>query len=187
MTGHQSIRPQHGVHHNHKSSRRQPASCIQSEFVRILSVWSLTKQQSLIAMSIFWWAESGKIIDAESVIGIAVWYVLMSVGVCMGVCVCINWWLKGLQCHLGPEDISSSTSEMGEEMINKPRFIGYAWAAAAPGPHRLSVFVPHSHLWSKCSHKMQLESFLKLLKSPKIWKRNGWWILPVTRIWLQHS
>ena len=77
---------------------------------------------------------SGTIIDAESVIG---WDALLCdvsanacVCVCVCVCVCISRRLKGSQCHLDPEDISSSTSEMRGEMINKLEFIVYAWVGA---------------------------------------------------------
>lgn len=41
-------------------------------------------------------------------------------------CVCISQRLKGSQCHLDPEDISSNTSEMRGEVINKLEFIVYA-------------------------------------------------------------
>lgn len=73
---------------------------------------------------------SGTIIDAESVIG---WDALLCdvcANACVCACVCISQRLKGLQCHLDPEDISSNTSEMRGEVINKLEFIVYAWVGA---------------------------------------------------------
>lgn len=67
-------------------------------------------QRSLIAMSISWRVQSEEISDAESVIGHDARFCEM----CERVCKCVyawvyvSQWLKGLQCHLGPEDISAT-------------------------------------------------------------------------------
>lgn len=104
-------------------------------------------------------SDSGKIIDAESVIGRDVCCVMCErARTWADVSVCISQWLKALQCHRSPRDISSNATEMRGEIINKLGFILYAWVWA-PGPFRNTLFVPFSHLFSEYSHVTQADSF----------------------------